>query len=140
RAEDANEFTVRGARIAARTLRDLGWPSKRVDVVAQAITVNANARVDLRRWGPEAYYARLAPVCDGLGETGRIPEAAARALLGRYPQGDLAGAVARLVSDEAKRQPGGRFALIRHFFPTAVRLGSRRWSRYASRLPAGPSQ
>jgi hypothetical protein len=135
RLESANEFTVRGARIASRMLRDLGWQSSRVDLVTQAITVNPNARVGRARWGPEAYYGRLAPVCDGLGQTWRIPEGVARAIAARHPFEGLGDAVRRLVAEEAQRQPGGRFSLIQHFFPGMVRLGVKRWARFASPPP-----
>jgi hypothetical protein len=100
RLESVDEFTVRGARIASRMLLDLGWPSSRVDLVAQAITVNPNARVGRARWGPEAYFGRLAPVCDGLGQTWRIPEGVARAIAARHPYEGFGDAVRRLVSGD----------------------------------------
>ncbi len=133
--ESANEFTVRGAQIAARALADLGWKRDRIDLVSQIITLHPNTHVSAKRWGAEAHYGRLAPVCDGFGEAWRLPRNIAAEIFARHPQ-DAAQAVEMLdtaVSGEAGRQPGGRFSLLQPIFPPLVRFGCRRWSRVATR-------
>ncbi len=133
--ESSNEFTVRAAQITTRTLSDLNWKRERIEMAAQIITLHPNTHVSAKKWGAEAHYGRLAPVCDGFGEAWRLPRDLAAEIFTRYPQ-DEAQAVEMLdavVREEAKRQPGGRFSLLRPIFPPLVRLGCGRWNRVTKR-------
>jgi len=125
---DGMDFTVRGAHIARRAARRAGWSSDRTDLAAQAITINANGRVSTR-WGAEAYFARLAPLVDAMGQGWKVDSDDARMIFAAWPERDLDRVILRAVADEAARHPGSRFALFRPLFPFLVMNCHRRWHR-----------
>jgi hypothetical protein len=125
---DGMDFTVRGARIARRVARQAGWSSDRIDLAAQAITINANGRVSTR-WGAEAYFARLAPLVDAMGQCWKVDPDDARIIFAAWPERDLDRVILRAVAEEAARHPGSRFALFRPLFPFLVNNCHRRWHR-----------
>jgi hypothetical protein len=121
-------FTVRGARVARRITEQAGWSQYRIDLTAQVITLNANGRVS-PRWGAEAYFARLAPLVDAVGQCWKVDPGDARMIFSAWPAGDLDRAILRAVADEAARHPGGRFALFRPLFGVLVMNCQRRWRK-----------
>jgi len=127
---DENEFTVRSAAIAADLCKQCGFDQERTALTELGITLNANARVPLAKWGPEAHFARLAPVMDGLGQVWKLHPENAAEIFSLYPLDGLQELVPRLVIEEAERQPGGRFSLYRPFFGPMVRARAGRWRRF----------
>jgi hypothetical protein len=122
------DFTVRGARVARRVTEQAGWSQYRIDLTAQVITLNANGRVS-PRWGAEAYFARLAPLVDAVGQCWKVDPGDARMIFSAWPAGDLDRAILRAVADEAARHPGSRFALFRPLFPFLVMNCRSRWRK-----------
>ncbi len=122
------DFTLRGAYLARQIAQDAGWSKGRVDQVAQVITLNANGAV-ASKWGPEAYFGRLAPIVDVVGQVWRINPDDAREIFDGHPLGTLGAEIVDLVGAEAKRHPGSRFALFRPLFPFLVRHCEKRWEK-----------
>jgi len=126
--EPANEFTVRGARIARRVASEAGWAPGRIQHLVQVVTINANGAVP-RRWGPEAYFGRLAPIVDAGGQVWKVHPSDARRIFGAHPLGTLSTAIVSAVRAEVKRQPGGRFGVFAPMFPLLLAMCHRRWAR-----------
>jgi hypothetical protein len=126
-----NDFTVRGAWLARQVLAQAGWSPYRTDLAAQAITINANGRVP-RKWGAEAFYTRLAPLVDAVGQCWKIHPEDARAVFSQHPAGDVGKAILSAVAGEARRHPGSRFALFRPLFPFLVMNCQHRWHKRLS--------
>jgi len=122
------DFTVRGAQIARRVTQEAGWSQDRIDLAAQAITINANGRVSTR-WGAEAHFARLAPLVDAVGQCWKVEPDDARAIFSAWPEQDLDRVILSAVAEEAARHPGSRFALFRPLFPFLVMNCHSRWHR-----------
>jgi hypothetical protein len=125
---DGNDFTVRGARVARRIGQEAGWSQYRIELAAQAITINANGRVSTH-WGAEAYYARLAPLVDAVGQCWKVHPDDARRVFAVRPAAGLDRAILRGVADEAARHPGSRFALFKPLFGFLVMNCQSRWRR-----------
>ncbi len=126
--EPANEFTVRGAQIARRIAAEAGWAPRRIEHLVQVVTINANGAVP-RRWGPEAYFGRLAPLVDAVGQVWKVHPSDARRTFAAHPLGSLDTAILGAVRAEVKRQPGGRFGVFAPMFPLLVATCRRRWAR-----------
>ena len=126
-----NDFTVRGANLARRILEQVGWTAYRIDLAAQAITINANGLVALH-WGAEAHFARLAPIVDAVGQCWKVHADDAKQVFAEHPAGDIGGAILRHVATEAARHPNSRFALVKPFFPLLVMNCECRWHRHLS--------
>jgi len=126
--EPANEFTVRGARIARRVAAEAGWAPDRIEHLMQVVTINANGAVP-RRWGPEAYFGRLAPIVDAAGQVWKVHPDDARRIFASHPLGALDRAIMSAVSAEVRRQPRGRFGVFAPMFPLLVAMCRRRWKR-----------
>jgi hypothetical protein len=124
-----NDFTVRGANLARRILEQAGWTPYRIDLTAQAITINANGLVPLR-WGAEAHFARLAPIVDAVGQCWKVHPDDARQVFAEHPADDIGGSILRHVAEEAARHPDSRFALVKPFFPLLVMNCGCRWHRH----------
>ncbi|MDP3937599.1 MAG: hypothetical protein Q8R92_05625 [Deltaproteobacteria bacterium] len=124
-----NDFTVRGANLARQVGQEVGWPQHRIDLAAQAITINANGRVS-RHWGAEAYFGRLAPLVDAIGQCWKIHSDDAKAVFADRPAGELGTAIVRAVTDEATRHPNSRFALFKPLFPFLVMNCKYRWHKH----------
>lgn len=125
---DGMDFTVRGARIARQVTGQAGWSQDRIDLAAQAITINANGRVSTR-WGAEAYFARLAPLVDAMGQCWKVNPDDARTIFSAWPESDLDRVILQAVADEASFHPGSRFALFKPLFSVLVMNCHRRWQR-----------
>lgn len=119
-------FTVAGATHARQITAAAGWPSARQDSVATAITTNLNPYVSLDRYGPVAHYMREGGLVDVLAQEWALHPDNLREVLGAYPRDGFADDTARLVRQEARRNPGCRFACFGPIFPTAVR-----WSKFS---------
>jgi hypothetical protein len=114
-------FTVAGARHARQITGVAGWASTRQDSVAMAITTNLNPFVALDVYGPVAHFLREGGLVDVLAQEWALHPDNLRELLSRYPRDEFADDTARLIGQEAHRNPGCRFAWFGPIFPTAVR-------------------
>jgi hypothetical protein len=94
------------------------------DAVALAITTNLNPFVSLDRYGPVAHYLQAGGLVDVLAQQWRVHPDNLADILDRYPRDGFAQDTARLVRQEARRNPGCRFACFGPIFPTAVRWSS----------------
>jgi HD domain len=126
--EPANEFTVRGAQIARRVASEAGWAPGRIEHLVQVVTINANGAVP-RRWGPEAYFGRLAPIVDAAGQVWKVHPDDARRIFTAHPLGALDRAIMGAVRAEVRRQPSGRFSVFAPMFPMLLAMCQRRWAR-----------
>lgn len=117
-------FTVAGARRARQITAGAGWETSRRDSVALAITTNLNPFVPERRYGPVAHWMRAGGLIDVLAEQWAVHPENLDEILTRYPRDGFAEDTARLVNQEARRNPGCRFACFGPIFPTAVRWGT----------------
>lgn len=124
-AERRGCFTVAGARRAREITAAAGWDEDRQDSVALAITTNLNPFVSLDRYGAVAHYMREGGLVDVLAQQWRVHPDNLEEILQRYPRDGFAEDTTRLVGQEARRNPGCRFACFGPIFPTAVR-----WSRF----------
>jgi hypothetical protein len=120
-------FTVAGARHARQITGAAGWAPTRQDSVAMAITTNLNPFVALDRYGPVAHFLREGGLVDVLAQEWALHPDNLRELLSRYPRDGFADDTARLVGQEARRNPGCRFACFGPIFPTAIR-----WSTFSA--------
>jgi hypothetical protein len=123
------DFTVRGASLVRKLGQEAGWSQYRIDVAAQAVTLNANGRVS-RQWGAEAYYGRLAPLVDAVGQAWKIDRQDASQVFAKYPANGLTPAIMKVVREEASRAPSSRFALWRPLFPFLMMNCEARWHRH----------
>jgi HD domain len=123
-------FTVAGASKARQITESAGWPTPRQDSVALAITTNLNPFVSARRYGPVAHYLREGGLVDVIAQQWALHPDNLDEILDRYPRDGFAEDTARLVRQEARRNPGCRFACFGPIFPTAVR-----WSTFRQNPP-----
>ncbi|MBV8466693.1 MAG: HD domain-containing protein [Burkholderiales bacterium] len=123
-----NDFTVRGANLARHILEQAGWSPYRIDLAAQAITINPRPRVP-RHWGAEAYFGRLAPLVDVVGQCWKLDAGDAREVFARHPADGIVPAILGAVATEAKRHPHSRFALLKPIFPFLLMNCECRWHR-----------
>lgn len=114
-------FTVAGATLARQITDAAGWTRARQDSVALAITTNLNPYVSLDRYGPVAHYMREGGLVDVMAQEWALHPDNLGAVLADHPRDGFADETARLVRQEARRNPGCRFACFGPIFPTAVR-------------------
>jgi len=117
-------FTVAGARQARQITAAAGWATPRRDSVALAITTNLNPFVSASRYGPVAHYMQEGGLVDVMAQHWALHPDNLEEILNRYPRNGFAEDTARLVGQEARRNPGCRFACFGPIFPTAVRLST----------------
>jgi hypothetical protein len=115
-------FTVAGATKARQVTAAAQWPAARRDSVALAVTTNLNPFVPERRYGPVAHWMRAGGLVDVLAQQWAVHPDNLDEILSRHPRDGFADDTARLVGEEARRNPGCRFACFGPIFPTAVRL------------------
>jgi len=127
-------FIVAGARHARQITAAAGWATPRQDSVALAITTNLNPFVPAHRYGPVAHYLREGGLVDVIAQQRAIHPDNLEEILDRYPRDGFAEDTARLVGQEARRNPGCRFACFGPIFPTAVR-----WSSFSHQKPPEPT-
>ena len=126
---DANRqgcFTVAGASLARQITAAEGWTPARQDNVAMAITTNLNPFVPLDRYGPVAHYMQEGGLVDVLAQEWALHPDNLSAVLADYPRDGFADDTTRLVRQEARRNPGCRFACFGPIFPAAVQ-----WSTFS---------
>lgn len=119
-------FTVAGARRARQITAAAGWPKARQDSVALAITTNLNPFVSTSRYGSVAHYLREGGLVDVMAQQWAIHPDNLNEILDRYPRDGFVEDTVRLVGQEARRNPGCRFACFGPIFPAAVR-----WSTFS---------
>ena len=99
-------FTVAGARQARQITGTAGWATPRQDSVALAITTNLNPFVSAHRYGPVAHYLREGGLVDVMAQQWALHPENLDEILNRYPRDGFAEDTARLVRQEARRNPG----------------------------------
>lgn len=117
------DFASAGIAILHSLAREHAWREDRTHLAAEAIATNLSARVAIAHSGPIAWAMNVG----GAGELGfpphrrqmhpdRIAE-----LEGLYPRTEFRSEAMRLVREEARRIPGGRFGFFRWIFPLILR-------------------
>jgi hypothetical protein len=114
-------FTVGGAREARRIAKDAGWDEARQDSVAVAITTNLNAFVPISEFGLEAHFMRVGGLVEVIAQEWKVHPKNLAEILARYPRDGFTAEALRLVENEVKQNPSGRFACLNPLFPMLVR-------------------
>ena len=114
-------FSVGSAREARRIAGCAGWDEARQDRMALAITTNLNAFVSLDEFGPEAHFMSVGGLVEVIAQERKVHPENLVELLRRFPRDGFAGEAIRLVRQEVRRNPGGRFACLNPLFPMMVR-------------------
>ncbi|HUJ70222.1 MAG TPA: HD domain-containing protein [Syntrophorhabdales bacterium] len=114
-------FTVGSAREARRIAGCAGWDEDRQDRMALAITTNINSFVPLEEFGPEAHFMSVGGLVEVIAQERKVHPENLAELLRRYPRDGFAAEAIRLILQEVKRNPGGRFACLNPLFPMMVR-------------------
>jgi HD domain len=117
-------FSVGSAREARRIARCAGWDEARQDRMALAITTNLNAHVPLDEFGPEAHFMSVGGLVEVIAQERKVHPENLAELLRRFPRDGFAGEAIRLVRQEVRRNPGGRFDCLNPLFPIMVRRSS----------------
>jgi hypothetical protein len=117
------DCTLRGVRVVQALAREHGWNEEQTTQASEAIATNPNARVDSRRFGIVAWAMKVG----AMGEHGFPPHRAQMhpewiaELEGRYRRDRFRETGLRLVAEEARRMPDGRFALVQRLLPLIFR-------------------
>lgn len=113
------DFSVAGVERLRALGREHGWSESRVREAGEAIATNLCTGVRAERVGEVAWAMNVG----GLGELGFPLHRAqwhpdrVRELERRFPRDGFRDAAMRAIEAEARRVPGGRFALLGRFFP-----------------------
>lgn len=117
------DFATAGIEAMKRLAHEHRWSEEQTHAAAEGIAGNFATRVDRSRLGLVTWAIHAG----GAGELG-LPfyrgqwlGSHVAALEQRFPRRGFKRAVLRLMQDEARRLPGGRFALMRHFFPLLLK-------------------
>lgn len=123
-AVPAEDFTLRGARLAQALMVDAGASTADARAVADAISVHTQPGIERDRDGALGTYLQAGAMLDLIGlRADEVPRTTVEAVLARHPRQDLTERMAAGVRAEARAVPDGRFALIRRSgFVPAVRL------------------
>jgi hypothetical protein len=117
------DFSLGGVQVLERLADQHRWSSEQTRLASEAIATNLNARVDPKRVGEIAWAMNVG----GLGELGFWPHRAQlhpdriAELEARFPRDGFRAEAMRLIREEVRRVPGGRFAFFRHLFPILMR-------------------
>lgn len=114
-------FTVGGAREARRIAKGAGWDDARQDRMAVAITTNLNAFVSMDEFGLEAHFMRVGGLVEVIAQEWKVHPENLAEILDQYPRDGFTAEALRLVQQEVKQNPGGRFACLNPLFPMLVR-------------------
>jgi HD domain len=120
-------FSIRGAQWAGRLARDNGWQDNRVNVLAEAITLNVNGRVP-RRMGGEAHVMMKGVLLDatGLGAW-RLPKQRVYDIFRQYSFGEQRALLASLFVSEANRHPECRGYFAKRYLAFGCLLRHAPW-------------
>jgi hypothetical protein len=123
RPTSRGDFSVGGIEAVKALAHEHRWPEEQTHAAAEAIAGNFGTRIGrdqlgLITWAVHAGGAGELgiPLYRGQWLPGHIAE-----LESRYPRAGFKRKVLGLMKEEAERVPGGRFALMRHFFPLLLR-------------------
>src|SRR5262249_50666672 len=117
------DFSAAGVAAVEQLAVAHRWPDEQVHFACEAIATNLGMRVDPARSGKIAWAMNVG----GIGELGFRPHRAQMApariaeLEAHHPRTGFRATALRLAREEARRVPGGRFALFRWIFPILVR-------------------
>jgi hypothetical protein len=120
---ERGDFTLRGVEIVKALAHEHRWSERQTHTACETIAAHPNTRVDPERFGPVAWAMNV-------GVVGELSFAFHRAqmhprriaeLEARFPRTDFRANLKRLIHEEARRFPGGRFALIERFLGLILR-------------------
>ena len=120
---ERGDFSAGGIAVLQQLAFEIGWRDEQVHLASEAIATNLSVRVDPSRSGRIAWAMNVG----GAGELGFPPHrrqmhpARIAELETRYPRTQFRERAMELVRAEARRVPGGRFALFRWIFPLVMR-------------------
>jgi hypothetical protein len=117
-------FTVGSAREARRIAGNAGWDEARQDRMALAITTNINSFVSLEEYGPEAHFMSVGGLVEVIAQERKVHPENLAELLHRYPRDGFAAEAVRLIRQEVRRNPRGRFGCLNPLFPMMVSRSS----------------
>lgn len=113
------DFSLGGVHVLESLAREVGWSDEQTQEAGDAIVSNLGTGVDAARLGQVAWAMNVG----GLGELGFLLHRAQMRkdrlaeLERRYPRTDFRRDAMRLIADEKRRLPDGRFAFLGRFFP-----------------------
>jgi len=90
------------------------------DRMALAITTNINSFVSLEEFGPEAHFMSVGGLVEVIAQERKVHPENLADLLRRFPRDGFAPEAIRLIRQEVRRNPGGRFACLNPLFPMMV--------------------
>jgi hypothetical protein len=114
----SGDFSVAGVHVLQTLAVDLGWSDEQTHDAGEAIAANLSTRVDPNRLGMVAWAMNAG----GAGELGVWPHRSQmhrkriRELEARYPREGFRRVALELIRSEARRVPGGRFALFKPLY------------------------
>ncbi len=117
------DFSAGGVQVLRTLAAEHAWDEDQTRDASEAIAINLSTRVNPSRSGVVAWAMNVG----GIGELGFGPHRAqlhperVRELETRYTRDGFREAAMRLVREEARRIPDGRFALLGRFFPLIMR-------------------
>ena len=114
-------FSVGSAREARRIAGCAGWDEARLTCVAEAITTNLNPFVPLDEFGPEAHFMSVGGLVEVIAQEWKVHPENLAEILALFPRDGFAEEAIRLVRQEMKQNPGGRFKCLNPLFPIMVR-------------------
>ncbi|HUJ58607.1 MAG TPA: hypothetical protein VLX92_08945 [Kofleriaceae bacterium] len=115
---ERGDFSAGGVAVLHQLAHDHHWSDDQTRDAGEAIAVNLSTRVDPARVGAIAWAMNVG----GTGELGVWPHRAQlrrdriRELEARYPRDGFRAEALRLIRDEARRLPDGRFALFKTIY------------------------
>jgi hypothetical protein len=120
---EQGDFSLGGVQVLKALAHEHRWSEEQTHLAAQAIATNLATRVDPARVGVIAWAMNVG----GLGELGFGPHRAqlhperVAELEARFPRTEFPATAMRLIREETRRVPGGRFALLGRFFPLIMK-------------------
>ncbi len=113
------DFTLGGVQALERLASELGWSEEQTHEAGDAIATNLGTGIDPARLGKIAWAMNVG----GLGELGffihrrQMRKDRLAELERRFPRTGFRADAMRLIADEKRRLPDGRFAFLGRFFP-----------------------
>lgn len=118
------DFTLRSAERALTCAAGAGVDSADADLVADAITVHTTPGITASSDGALGYYTQAGATADLAGvRLWQLPRPLVAGAIELHPRHGVQEGIQRLIRDEAKAVPDGRFALLVRFgFVVAVKI------------------
>jgi hypothetical protein len=117
------DFSLGGVQVLESLAHELRWSDEQTHQASEAIAINLSTHVDPAQAGLVAWAMNVG----GVGELGfplhraQMPPERIQELESRYSREGFRETAMRLIQEEARRIPDGRFALLGRFFPLIMR-------------------